>query len=84
LENLYRPDDPLISRPRARDIAKERGITLMELFREMAHEYDAAMTDPIRRAEFLRISEEMDERDAVPFRADPLIDLKDCDEEDNE
>ncbi len=52
---------------KARAIAEERGITVMDLLREMANEYDAAMADPARRDEWLRISEEMNEQDAAPF-----------------
>jgi hypothetical protein len=50
-----------------------RGLTYMDLLRELAASHDATMTDPVKREEWLKISEEMDRRRAMPFGPDPLL-----------
>lgn len=69
---------------KARRMAEERGITLMELFSEMAAEYDRAMADPIRREEWLRIADEMTERELMPFGPDPMLQTDDSDDDLNQ
>ncbi|UVT18994.1 MAG: hypothetical protein H8K03_14410 [Nitrospira sp.] len=43
----------------------------MDVLRDIADDYDAAMADPVQREEWQRISQEMDEKMAMPFGPDP-------------
>jgi hypothetical protein len=38
------------------------------------------MADPVRREEWLRISEEMDRQRAMPFGADPSVNAEDSEQ----
>ncbi len=68
----------------ARRAAEAKGISLMDLLREVANEYDAAMADPVRREEWLRRSQEMDDKQAMPFGPDPRLAAERDTDEDEE
>jgi hypothetical protein len=65
-------------------MADEQGLTLMELLRAIAADFDAAMADPVRREEWLSLNEELDRQRAMPFGSDPRLHVKDSDQEGDE
>lgn len=73
LKKIYDEQLPPDLQAKARAMAEERGIAVMELLREIGEDHDARMADPVRREELLRICQEEDERRASPFGLDPSI-----------
>ena len=59
------------------EIAATRGCTWMDILREYIEEYEAVWDNPIEREKWLRTSNEMDRRLAMPYGFDPRLQTKD-------
>ncbi len=73
LQHIWYRDFTQAQREKALRIAESRGMTWIELLREVAAGYDAAIADPVQREEWLRTNEEIEHGRAMPFGGDPRL-----------
>jgi hypothetical protein len=73
LENIFKNSFSPSQQAQCRRDAEARGLTYMDLMREVAASHDAMMADPVEREKWFTISEEMDRWRAMPFGPDPLL-----------
>jgi hypothetical protein len=73
LDHIFKNRFSPSQQAQCRKDAEARGLTYMDLMWEIAASHDATMADPVKREEWLKISEEMDRRRVMPFGSDPLL-----------
>ena len=73
LQNIWDVQLTLPQRDKVLEIARARGCTWQDVFRDLFKQYDAEMEDPVKCEEWMRTHEEMERQRAMPFGSDPSL-----------